>query len=460
MGLEAILFLMFALLAIAFAFGMLTSKNAVHSALFLVGNFGSVAFLYMMLNAPFISMVQIAVYAGAIMVLFLFVIMLLGAEQTSDTAIRRFRWLNGSGTVVALLLLGIFGFLLILPGFTLPTESRVAPYVRIAHAAQAPSLKLTLTGAGAPLEYTLGFGAATEFAAVPAGDYSVSIVRADDNSIAARPTTITLAEGQQVNLVLSGKLDLTTSNLVELQSLSSNLAAVGDDAGRFLIYNGYVARPLMLVDLGPDQVLNSMTRDDELVVLDNVIARDITYRGALVTGEYQEGTYTLAFIAQPVPDDLTTPTVDEEDTSLDTILRLDNYTITADTEKLALLVGDGAQPVPDVDTATDGAQPPAGWLPRPTVLQGMVDDTHPTFGSPLGIGRLLFTDYLLPMNLVGLLLLVALVGVIMFNRPYGEQQERRSNIRRKVSRPLVNVIADQTGQDVTIETPKLGTGQE
>ncbi len=59
---------------------MLLSRSAVYSALFLVLNFGTVAVFYILLNAPFIAMSQVSVYAGAIMVLFLFVIMLLGTE--------------------------------------------------------------------------------------------------------------------------------------------------------------------------------------------------------------------------------------------------------------------------------------------------------------------------------------------------------------------------------------------
>jgi NADH-quinone oxidoreductase subunit J len=78
-----ILFGALALIAIGAALGMLLSRNAVYSALFLILNFATVAALYVVLNAPFLAMVQITVYAGAIMVLFLFVIMLLGAERLS-----------------------------------------------------------------------------------------------------------------------------------------------------------------------------------------------------------------------------------------------------------------------------------------------------------------------------------------------------------------------------------------
>ncbi len=65
----------------ATALGMLFSRNAIYSVLFLVLNFASVAVIYVMLSAPFIALIQITVYAGSIMVLFLFVIMLLGAEK-------------------------------------------------------------------------------------------------------------------------------------------------------------------------------------------------------------------------------------------------------------------------------------------------------------------------------------------------------------------------------------------
>lgn len=80
MSADLILFLILALVAVVTALGMLFSRNAVYSALFLVLNFVTVAVFYILLSAPFIAMAQITVYAGAIMVLFLFVIMLLGAE--------------------------------------------------------------------------------------------------------------------------------------------------------------------------------------------------------------------------------------------------------------------------------------------------------------------------------------------------------------------------------------------
>jgi len=87
MTIDLILFLILALVAIATAIGMLMGRNAVYSALFLVLNFVTVAVFYLLLGAPFIAMAQITVYAGAIMVLFLFVIMLLGADALPKTGV-------------------------------------------------------------------------------------------------------------------------------------------------------------------------------------------------------------------------------------------------------------------------------------------------------------------------------------------------------------------------------------
>jgi NADH-quinone oxidoreductase subunit J len=81
MNFTLILFIVLAVVAVLSALGLLVSRNAVYAALFLVLNFAAVAVFYLLLGAPFIAIVQVTVYAGAIMVLFLFVIMLLGAEK-------------------------------------------------------------------------------------------------------------------------------------------------------------------------------------------------------------------------------------------------------------------------------------------------------------------------------------------------------------------------------------------
>lgn len=81
MNLEIILFFIFGLVAAASSVLMITRRDAVISALFLVLNFAALAGIYLVLNAQFIAVVQVIVYAGAIMVLFLFVVMLLRPES-------------------------------------------------------------------------------------------------------------------------------------------------------------------------------------------------------------------------------------------------------------------------------------------------------------------------------------------------------------------------------------------
>jgi NADH-quinone oxidoreductase subunit J len=75
---ELIVFIILAPLSVVSAVGMVLTRNAIYSALLLVVNFFCLAGFYVLLEAQFVAAVQVIVYAGAIMVLFLFVLMLLG----------------------------------------------------------------------------------------------------------------------------------------------------------------------------------------------------------------------------------------------------------------------------------------------------------------------------------------------------------------------------------------------
>jgi NADH-quinone oxidoreductase subunit J len=81
---EAAVFAVCAVIVLAGALGVVLSRNPVHSALSLVGTLFGVAILFIVQNANFLAAVQVIVYAGAIVVLFLFVIMLLGVDRTDD----------------------------------------------------------------------------------------------------------------------------------------------------------------------------------------------------------------------------------------------------------------------------------------------------------------------------------------------------------------------------------------
>lgn len=101
--LETFLFFLFAVSAVAGALGMLISRNPVSSALWMVMTLFAVACLYLTLNAQFIGVIQILVYAGAIMVLFLFVIMLLNLE--SAPKLGDFDWKKGAAFLVGVAVL-------------------------------------------------------------------------------------------------------------------------------------------------------------------------------------------------------------------------------------------------------------------------------------------------------------------------------------------------------------------
>jgi len=98
---EAVVFWIMAPLALGGALGMVLARNAVHSALFLVLTMGCLGVFYFVEQGPFIGVVQIIVYTGAIMILFLFVIMLVGRES-SDSLVETLR-----GQRVAAILLGL-----------------------------------------------------------------------------------------------------------------------------------------------------------------------------------------------------------------------------------------------------------------------------------------------------------------------------------------------------------------
>ena len=100
---DLIIFIILALVSIGAALGLLFSRNAVYAALFLVLNLITVAIFYLLLNAPFLAMAQVTIYAGAIMVLFLFVIMLLGTKKLKTRGLNLWQRRLAMGLGVVLL---------------------------------------------------------------------------------------------------------------------------------------------------------------------------------------------------------------------------------------------------------------------------------------------------------------------------------------------------------------------
>ena len=107
-----LLFLLFGAMAIGCALAMVAQRNPLYSAISLIGVFISLACLYVMLAAPFIAAVQVIVYAGAIMVLVVFVIMLLNVEQEERRS-RRLKFLVPAAIALAAVLIAEVAFILV-----------------------------------------------------------------------------------------------------------------------------------------------------------------------------------------------------------------------------------------------------------------------------------------------------------------------------------------------------------
>ncbi len=452
------LFLVVSVVAVVAAGLMLTRQNAVHSALFLIVNFGCVAFLYLMLDAPFLALVQVTVYTGAIMVLFLFVIMLLGAEATTDTS-GRMRWLGFASTAVAILILLIFGFPIASDMLgddmvePLDAKARLRVINAIATEAgeatgvvepgadySASSMDRTLLEGTVNIDVVLdssgdsladiAFESVVHFDAreailgyteLPAGAY---VLRASLHAMAGSREFVT-APILSENVQLSADEALTlvafedSDNLVNMAVLDDDLSAPSVGAMRLTLINTVADVQVSLVDIGQYTAIRSLCESNscDSLIPHRVIVSELP-TGESVGIELDEGKYNLAFV----------------DGQQNVLRTLADYEAERGRIETRLLVRD-----PGI---------PGGQASYRAVMFDALG--KPAFGSPESIGQVLFVEYVLPVQLVGILLLVALIGVIVLARPNALRQaeRRRVNQRRRVSRPLVSVLSRQTGSDV------------
>ncbi|MEZ4940701.1 MAG: NADH-quinone oxidoreductase subunit J [Saprospiraceae bacterium] len=122
-------FLILGLASVIFSLLMVFTKNPVHSVIFLILTFFSIAGQYVLLNAQFLAVVHIIVYAGAIMVLFLFVLMLLNLNTDAEPR-QSSRWKLGAAIAAGMLLVTLVGALKGGIQLKMPEESN--PYVGLA----------------------------------------------------------------------------------------------------------------------------------------------------------------------------------------------------------------------------------------------------------------------------------------------------------------------------------------
>ncbi len=440
------LFLVVSFVAVVAAGMMLTRQNAVHSALFLIVNFGCVAFLYLMLDAPFLAMVQVTVYTGAIMVLFLFVIMLLGAETTTDTS-GRMRWLGFTGTAVAILLLLIFAFPL--ASDMLADESGAGPdgrtQLRVINAipgGENETFRVMEMGFAMPLAGTVSgnvlLDAAEEsiddmriedvayeysresaqgYAELAAGDYMVTAGVGDGSYVSGPIYTesVTLAPETAYSVVFYEDAE----GLVAVTVLEDDISGPSVGKMRLTLFNAVTDKQVSLVDVGQYTARRTLCETDSCgSLIPHRILIEQLPAGEHTSLDLEEGTYNLAFV----------------DRDLSVLRTLADYNAERGLIETRVLVREPGVP---------GSQPSY----RAAVFNAI---GVPAFGSPESVGQVLFIEYVLPVMLVGVLLLVALIGVIVLARPdaLAQAERRRINRRRRVNRPLVSVISQQTGSNV------------
>jgi NADH:ubiquinone oxidoreductase subunit 6 (subunit J) len=428
------LFIIVAAVAVFSAGLMLLSENAVHSALFLIVNFACVALLYLMLDAPFLAMIQIAVYAGAIMVLFLFVIMLLGAEKL-NAPVHRFRWIEMVGTALALAF-AVVAFYSIRSGkIDLNTPVNRQPELRVVNAAPYVG-PVDVYVNEQQVASNLAFGQTTNFIPLAVGDYSITLNPAGTTT-AAQTVNITLPNdsSRQANVYTAVAYGGTQGTPPSVSLVQSDLESVDSRTARLSIFNGY-SQPVNLVDFGSDSDKN----ETKLELRDDHIVQGNIQPGSLVELPLlPEDTSMRSWVFTGVDDN------QKDLNKLPRIANLANevYTVKRDTAQL-LVIG--------TETVLGGG--------TRNVAISIVDKAVEPFGSPQAVGDLLFSKYMLPFQLIAILLLAAMVGAITLTHKEGFQPRRR-DVRRKVMKPLTNVIGDQIGQDVAGESavPQLPAQQ-
>ncbi|MFN8451082.1 MAG: NADH-quinone oxidoreductase subunit J [Anaerolineae bacterium] len=390
-------------LAVVAAIFMLMSDNAVHSALFLIVTMGCIAFLFLLLNAPFLAMIQITVYAGAIMVLFLFVIMLLGAETLhvaeAVPEASRFRGYTLLAAALVVVLLLIVGISLNQVDFGLQADAGPAPQLRVVNAAPDAGA-VNVYADDQLIASDVSFREATDYAELTPGEHTIRVEPQNGDPVT---TTTVLERGSEQTLVSYGS-ELSLSVIPDDNSTLDQA-----DSQRVTVFNAG-ATPVQVVDPGSEFVAT-----DTRVIVNEL---DAGQRSNVLIEP--EGVVTWSFLDPANPND--------------ELARLDDYSFTSDTSSLIVV---------SLERTFQGA---AGGVLLPIVFPVVVE-AAPAFGGPRAIGLELFTNYMLVFQLLAVLLLAAMVGAIVLTHRQGTT--RKATGRRRVSRPLVNVIASQVGHEVT-----------
>ncbi|MFP4320910.1 MAG: NADH-quinone oxidoreductase subunit J [Anaerolineales bacterium] len=445
---ELILFLIVGAVAIFAAVMMLISQNAVHSALFLVLNFACVAFLYLMLHASFLAMVQITVYAGAIMVLFLFVIMLLGAESLAPQRNPRFPWLPRVAVALVAVLFLIAGIGILESEVSATEIEPRDPLVQVINTVPGYD-HVTVRLGDHTLSEELMFRDISEPEVLPPGDYTLSVQAADETdltfgrvdvndpaaelsvvgqvnaaltnedlpapSVELAEAEVTLEGGQDVALVLTEQLDGTYGFIVVPRDLDDVTLS---QAGRVQLVNAYP-------EAGPVDMADITQADDE----PRMVVEGIPFGAASEARTRRIGDYTYGIYPAGQVDAALLADADTTAFEIPRLARIEEDDFTDNTSILYVLS------VPTM-VNLEGQQPD---------LLHFVTDNRPMFGGPTSIGRLLYIEYMLPLQIVALLLLVAMIGAIVLTRD--QVLPPRKRFPRRLANQPGNPIVGESAQD-------------
>jgi NADH-quinone oxidoreductase subunit J len=412
MTFELVLFIVVAAVAIFSAAFMLISRNAVHSALFLVVNLLCVAFFYLMLSAPFLAMVQITVYAGAIMVLFMFVIMLLGSERLGSGT-TKYGWLAGGAVALTTIFLVVV-FVAVAQGQIGALQPQAQPpQARFIHTvANAPAVDIYLNEQRVAAD--LGYGDATDVQTLRAGSYNLLIFAAcpDPNC----PSPFERGATPLVALPLTLEPERATAFIVAGTPEDLRLLNVPLDLSPFTADNTF---RLTVVHALPNfGAVNFIQEDLGNANRNVVLAAELNFGEAsqILTLERREYNFLFENLGNRV-------------------IALREYSARSRTHEFLILT---AAPIPAIAGAPST---------RPDYLRPTAPSAAHQFGSPQQIGVELLTNYLLPFQLVGLLLLATMVGAIILTREEVIKRERKrmvvSPAIKRINRAIpINVSAE------------------
>lgn len=396
------LFVIVGAIAVIAAVMMLISENAVYSTLFLILNFACIAFLFLMLNAPFLAMVQITVYTGAIMVLFLFVIMLLGAERVMHFTPSRHRWLTPVAIALGVIFLITVSVAIIGGEINLTEPQRDVPSVRAVNvfderdAGDDDAVDVYIDGR--LLAGGVAFGAGSKFEQWEPGRYVVTAYPAGVAADTADPLVKTLVDvnkGEAVSLVVIGRAAGVPG---------PDLAVVTHDISFSDSQNGV---RLAAVNAVPEWSAVDLVDDKTNVTL----ATGLAY-GQAVEVEVDKGVYDLGLYP-------------------------------ADDHRTALMTVAGEELQSHMSVLLVFAEQWAEGNAFTDIVIKLEAKGPTSFGSPTHVGRLLFSRYVLPFEMVSLLLLVAMIGTIVLTH---EALGKRRRVVRRLANPLAGLEEPATGE--------------